>query len=501
MAFWKFTGSTPETFPQIGLVAQPGYVYDFGSVSPPGEPETAQGRFPNPASKWTSDPGPATDFLVSQASDLSGIYPPRRKPTVPGLFGLPQYAASGTAVCIGTGAGLVTYLGQGPNLRRSPDNGAHLYNVTLPANVTAAPSQVVEWNGYVYAVCQDTTDSLYKIYRAPITTGTTALTWSAPLQALSSGATGYGCTITATSTALLVGEYGDPKTGGTNSATIWRTTDGAAYAAVKVYGSTYRHVHCVAADPYNDGQVWASVGDNIDNCYSFSSDHGATWTDLPVSQLWQGVQISFGPDWVYVAPDATSLASLYVFDRATKTPQTGSYGDHRSLLSPNPGLYYHGATTSGSTTFTVAAPEYTGVFTAADVGRKLIAPGVPDGTTITAVANSGSVTLSQAATATAGPVTFTVVRPERPYGNAFFGKVDPATGIYYGVANNETGAWNYQTSGAYARLMLFMVPFVGGPVIRIAEFFTPGSAVFFGADNNLWFGNAYRKLIAAPYKS
>lgn len=70
MAFWKFTGGAPERFPTLGLTARPGYVYDLGSTPPPPEPRTRPGDV-DPGTRWVSDPGPATDFLVSQVSEIA----------------------------------------------------------------------------------------------------------------------------------------------------------------------------------------------------------------------------------------------------------------------------------------------------------------------------------------------------------------------------------------------------------------------------------------------
>lgn len=79
MAFYKFTGSVAEYFPSIGLTAKPGYVYDFGNNAPPNDPFAKENQpSPLPLSKWTSDPGPATDFSLRgmQASDLAGVFAP-----------------------------------------------------------------------------------------------------------------------------------------------------------------------------------------------------------------------------------------------------------------------------------------------------------------------------------------------------------------------------------------------------------------------------------------
>jgi hypothetical protein len=73
MAFWKFTGAAPEYFSSIGLTAKPGQVYDFGTATPPGENIPKEGTSPTVSSNWTTDPGPASDFLLNgkQASDVA----------------------------------------------------------------------------------------------------------------------------------------------------------------------------------------------------------------------------------------------------------------------------------------------------------------------------------------------------------------------------------------------------------------------------------------------
>lgn len=73
MAFWKFTGAAPEYFSSIGLTAKPGQVYDFGTATPPAENIPKEGTSPSVASNWTTDPGPASDFLLNgkQASDVA----------------------------------------------------------------------------------------------------------------------------------------------------------------------------------------------------------------------------------------------------------------------------------------------------------------------------------------------------------------------------------------------------------------------------------------------
>jgi hypothetical protein len=78
MSFWKYNGATARNFPQLGITAKPGYVYDLGAYKPPNEPLPKEGQpYPQPLNNWVSDPGPATDGPVRQAADLSGEYAPQ----------------------------------------------------------------------------------------------------------------------------------------------------------------------------------------------------------------------------------------------------------------------------------------------------------------------------------------------------------------------------------------------------------------------------------------
>lgn len=82
------------------------------------------------------------------------------------------------------------------------------------------------------------------------------------------------------------------------------------------------------------------------------------------------------------------------------------------------GLFYDGATTSASTTFTSA----TAAFTAADVGRMIFGPpGIASGTYIASVSNATTVILSLPATATATLLNFLIAG--RPVVNNRPGKI------------------------------------------------------------------------------
>jgi hypothetical protein len=72
MAFWKFTGAAAEAYPEFDITAKPGYVYDFGTATPPNEELPKEGQtYPLVLSTWTSDPGPATDGPIRQATDFN----------------------------------------------------------------------------------------------------------------------------------------------------------------------------------------------------------------------------------------------------------------------------------------------------------------------------------------------------------------------------------------------------------------------------------------------
>jgi hypothetical protein len=437
-------------------------------------------------------PSPAQITSTNYGTYLAGKYAAPFYPSASGVFIHPsRLAAVRTAVGVCSDDGSVFLAESSNGIRRTLDYGVHLYALGTPAQSasTAALSQVYQWNGYLYAIFTDSTDgNKNKLFRAAQVAYGGTYTWSGPLLTLTAGSLGYGYTITGTATALLVAEYGDP----TGGPTLWRSTDGTTFtAALTLPGA--RHIHCVAADPYNPGQVWLSFGDNVDNCYQVSTDHGATWTQLPFDRTWQGTQLSFTPDWIYVAPDpGVDTSSLYLIDRKSRTIRVGTSGHHQDLRLRNPGVYTRGVTTSGSATFTDAD----GPFATNDVGRHITGAGIPNGATITAYASKTSVTLSANATASA-TITYQIDRQERPLVTAFHGAVDPATGIYYGVTNSDSGS----VGVGNGRAVLFMVPYPGGPVVGLGDLSTAsGPGVFIDSISGfVWYGDNYRPLIAAPY--
>jgi hypothetical protein len=90
-------------------------------------------------------------------------------------------------------------------------------------------------------------------------------------------------------------------------------------------------------------------------------------------------------------------------------------------------------TTIGSTTVTSAS----GAFTSLDRGKYIMTRNLPPRSFITTVSSGTSVVVSQAAhRATTGTA---YVSGDLYFANAFYGAVDPATGIYYGVATDASG--------------------------------------------------------------
>lgn len=112
------------------------------------------------------------------------------------------------------------------------------------------------------------------------------------------------------------------------------------------------------------------------------------------------------------------------------SPENGNDAVAWDPCLPGPiGMFFDGATTNASATFTSA----TGAFTGADIGRTLVSANVPAGTTIVAVTNATTVTLSANATATSTGQQFTVMG-RTPTGNRTAG----LTYTPFGVAARDT---------------------------------------------------------------
>ncbi len=189
-------------------------------------------------------------------------------------------------------------------------NATFTGNKTLPTSPNAVLYtgivKIIRFKGKLYLLAKDSVTNLTGIYRTDPTPGATAFTWSAPLkQMMSSTATGLYTVFDADDSYMYLGEYGDPVGG----PTVWRSADGDTwtqiYTEIGGAGGNQRHMHAIAADPYNAGHVWMTLGDaNAPREIMRSVDYGTTWTLVTASSKYQGVQISFSPSWVHIAGDS-----------------------------------------------------------------------------------------------------------------------------------------------------------------------------------------------------
>ena len=268
----------------------------------------------------------------------------------------------------------------GSYIRQSTDWGA-TWSASKgePTNVTHSTiTKFVRFGAYIYVLAKDSSDNLYKVWRASPASGDTAFTWSSPLHAMAStGATALGSSLSASSSYLYLAEYGSP----TGGPAAYRSANGTDWTTIYTADATLTHIHAIAEDPYNAGHVWMTCGDGTAKTIQRSTDYGDTWSVVVASSAWQGVQISFSPEWVFVAGDG-SRGTVVVVDRDTGTPYWGSTNFHWNVA-------------------------------------------VPGAATVT----------------------------DKYWKNAYFGAVDPATGIYYCVAND--------TSASGTTMGLFWLPRVG----------------------------------------
>lgn len=116
------------------------------------------------------------------------------------------------------------------------------------------------------------------------------------------------------------------------------------------------------------------------------------------------------------------------------------YSDDAATLE----IYTDAATTSGSATLTTASTNTT--FSALSVGQRVRGNGIPDGTTITAVTNGYTVTMSATATATAtgltvslGALTWKKLNYARAGRYQVVGVLPSPKGLYFGADGFPTG--------------------------------------------------------------
>ena len=406
-----------------------------------------------------SKPGPVKDQLsatIEGAIDEALPVTPSSSQT----FGRLQSAiisTAGTRVVIGVdqvNASGAIYLSDTTNgvLIQSDDVGATTgVNKTFPTGVTAlSASRIVRSpiNGKVYLLGRDTTDNLVKVWSATANAQNDVFTWSAPLLTLTTGATGFVGSIDASNWAsgnvIVVTEYGDPVGG----PSVYVSTDGTTFERTYGPDSSMRHTHHIACDPFEPGHIWLTCGDGIAKTIQRSTDYGKTWSVVVASSQWQGVQVSFSKTHVWVAGDSRR-GTAFVIDRSTLTPRWAASNYHHDIPPATAiGARAVEATTTASSTLLTSA----GKFTSADQRRYVQSYYVHPGTYIAAVNPPNEATLSQAAFAS-GTAT-TMISGDLYFANAYYGAVDPETGVYYCVANDTSNAGRLQG--------MFWLPRLGG---------------------------------------
>lgn len=346
----------------------------------------------------------------------------------------------------------------------------------FPTNVIGANViKVLRAGGYVWMGARDSTDSLTKLWRAPVTTGT--YTWSGPLATMSALGGLLMSSMGADDQYVYLGDYADP----TGGAKVYRVSVATGTPEAVTPTGIIRHVHAIAADPYNPGHVWMTTGDSGPRIYR-STNYGATWT--LINSTWQAVQISFSADWVHFAADS-AVVTAFVMNRTDLVPLAATPSFHYEIAVPGGAasrLLTDLQTTSGSKTVTSATAN----FTAADVGKKINHTASDPGNYITAVASATSATTFANSWATGTKTGF--IDGDRFYDKAFWGAVDPATGVYYCIANDN--------SGKGTRSGLFMIRKVGEPLELVETFLSQITGEMFIADGYLHSHVVARPLLA-----
>lgn len=364
------------------------------------------------------------------------------------------------------------------DLVTSADHGVTLSAAkALPAGVVATGiKKIVRANGYIWLGAIDSGDGRTKVWRAP---AADPYVWSASLVTMTANGGLLSTGMSADASYVYIGDYADP----TGGAHVWRGDVTTGVFTDVTPAGIVRHVHAIKADPYNAGHIWMTTGDSGARTYR-STNYGATWTLL--DSQWQSVQISFTEDWVYLAADS-AVASVLVVDRDTLQTKVATPTWHYEIAVPGGAgsrVVTDLVTTGSSTTVTSATAN----FTAKDVGRRIDHSRTIDPMTyITAVGSSTSATLSTASWGSATGLTGTIFG-DQYYDKAFYGAVDPATGIYYCIANDN--------SGKGTRSGLFMLPGIGEPMQLVQTFNSQISGEMFIADGYIHSHEAVRPLMA-----
>lgn len=337
------------------------------------------------------------------------------------------------------------YYSNSNNLFWSDDYGATISSAkSLPPGVTAGASvaKILRFGNFLWCVAPDAGDNnRHKVYRSSLPVGTANFAWSGALFTLTTGSTGFSTAVACDTQNMYVGEYADPSGQRPKAYKLTLSeANGTGTDWTVMWQPTFntRHIHTIAPDPYRPGHVWIAGGDGSGFSIVRTEDYGVTWITVATDPQYQVVQISFSDKWIFTACD-TARCTVLVWDRTTYTPRSAAMNWHGH--TPVPGgasrRVVSDAVTNGTTTLTSASAN----FTADDKGRMIGGPGssslIGTGAYIASVTNSTTVVMNQVATAGSG--LSLNIDGDRFYKSAFYGAVDPATGIYYAVANDPSG--------------------------------------------------------------
>lgn len=420
-------------------------------------------------------PAPNTYIPVAEKGSPSGVatldanakIPPAQLPELSATFArlayTPNTFPAGTLIERATGGSQIIGI-DGPNSRYFVVNSYTLWEFTSPSFAALqknrgmpsgiGPSnmgnaKIIWFKGtYYLSALSSGRASIWRVID-PNPSGGEAWSWSGILKQGVSGSTAMGPAFNTDGEYLYWGEYGSP-TGGPS---LYRSIDGTTWETCLTVPNPTNHCHGINADPYQPGHVYATLGDSSQLKHMRSTSYGArgTWAELPNtgSVTWQAVQISFTKDYVYYGSDS-NLAGWTAFrwDKANSRMESLSHDWHymRAVPGGRSGRFIADlAFTDGSTTMT----SNTANFTAADVGAVIRGAhtAIVDNTVIRTVVNATTVTVCAAALADSGTTTATI-SGDMFYGAAFYGAIDPATNIYYCVANDGSAVGN--TPGLFA---------------------------------------------------
>lgn len=361
----------------------------------------------------------------------------------------------------------------------SLDHGAAWTDCNVPANVSAANIvKVLRAGGWIWLGAKDNSDNRFKVWRAaPSLTG--VYTWSAPLLTMSLNGGLFACTLDGDDSYVYAADYANPSP----SAKVYRAPTATGVFEDVTPPGIVRHVHAIKPDPYNPGHVWMTTGDSGARIFRSTNNAAAGSWELQDSN-WQAVQISFTKDWVYFAADGATC-TVFVMDRTTRKPLAATPSFHYEMPVPA-GAAARTVTDLAITSGSAVINSPTAAFTAADVGRQIKHPNVGEGRYIVSVQSATQATMS-VNNNTNATVTATI-EGDRWYDKAFFGAVDPATGVYYCIANDNSGGGN--------RSGLFMLPGIGQPLQLVQTFTSQITGEMFIAEGYLHSHTVYRALMA-----